>query len=210
MPVRYLDLTHPMVDGMAVYPGDCPPRLRQTAQAAHQGYNAYVLETGMHAGTHVDAPRHFLDGGKTVEDYPPDRFVGRGRLIDARASRPIDEACLDGIELCPGDIALVWTGWSARFGTPAYYRLDDVPYCTEAFAQRLLACGVKVVGFDTPSPDAAPHPVHRLLLGRDVPILENLADLAGLVGARSFEVLAFPLRIGAEGSPIRVVAKIEQ
>jgi kynurenine formamidase len=103
------------------------------------------------------------------------------------------------------------TGWDDRWGYPDYG--TEYPFLGEDFAQLLLDNGITVLGLDTPSPDAPMRsglrrgsPIHTMLLGNDVLIIENLANLRTVVDLR-LQVYAIPLNIhGAYGAPARVVA----
>ena len=88
---------------------------------------------------------------------------------------------------------------------PEYY--DDYPDMPEAVAQFLVEKQVKIVGVDMCSPDHPPFPIHKILLNGNVLIIENLTNLASVVGKR-FRVYAFPLRLDIDASPVRVVAEI--
>lgn len=161
----------------------------------------------MHVGTHMDAPLHMVDGGAYICDIPLAHFKGRGHLIDARGKNSISEDFLSGLPINKGDIVLVWTDWSRKFRQPDYF--DNYPIIAEEFAQRLVILGVSLLGLDTPSPDTDPFPVHRILLGNNVLIVENLTNLDAL-GALDpgFDIHAYPVKYKADGAPVRVVAEI--
>ena len=109
-------------------------------------------------------------------------------------------------EVRKGDIVLVLTGFYKKFGQAEYY--EKYPEITEDFAKKLVDLGVKIVGVDTPSPDRPPFNIHKLLLKNDVLIIENLTNLEKLLGIKKFEIFAFPPNFDVEGSPVRVVAKV--
>ncbi|MHA3774581.1 cyclase family protein [Verrucomicrobiota bacterium sgz303538] len=205
--MHVIDLTHPFTASMPVFPGDPEAKLSCICdfQNGH-GYSMFAVSTGMHTGTHMDAPLHMVPGGVRLSDIPPDRFFGRGVLIDARGRDLVDIALLKGIKLRRGDVVLVLTGFSEQFGKPGYFR--DYPVITEAFAEVLVRAGVSALGLDTPSPDRDPYAVHKLLLGNGVLIIENLTNLEALVGKRILEVIALPAKFEADAAPVRVVAKI--
>lgn len=201
----YLDFTHPFTHDMPVFPGDSLPEWQQAATTAKEGYTVWKLRTGMHVGTHIDAPLHMVEGGRTLDVFPPDHFIGPGVLVDARGHNPV------GAELLPahiptGAIVLVLTGWDTHFREPHYYL--DYPELTLAFADRLVAAGAHIVGLDFPSPDRAPYAVHKRLLGNEVLIMENLTGLDRLLPITSFEVIALPARYACDGAPVRVIARV--
>lgn len=203
---RYLDLTHEFRQAMPVFPGDPAPRLTQIASIVKDGYTNHRLTTTLHVGTHLDAPWHMVEGGKTVAELAPNHAIGRGVLIDARGQNPIGPELLAGKPLAAGDIVVILTGWDERFGEPVYF--SDYPELNGAFAQRLVETKVSAVGMDTPSPDRAPYAIHRLLLGHDILIMENLTRLDQLLNAAQFDIIALPLKLHADAAPVRVVAKI--
>ncbi|KAF0184534.1 MAG: cyclase family protein [Nitrospirae bacterium] len=204
--MKLIDLSHVFDNAMPVYPGDPPPELQQAAEIGSTGYAIGSVHAVLHAGTHIDGPRHVFEEGVFLSDVPVERFVGRGVLIDARGSTLVDDAALAGAELRHGDIVLVMSGRSAVYRSPEYFR--ESPVVTLAFAQALADAGVSMLGIDFASPDRPPFSVHRLLLSQGILIIENLTNLEELVGVRSFEVFALPVRFRAEAGLARVVARI--
>lgn len=204
--MKYIDLTHTFTDGMPVYPGDSRPELVQVAYPERQGYTGYRITTGMHVGTHIDAPLHMLEGGARISDLASEKFFGRGCLIDARGESIIDVQLLEKSKIKAGDIVLVLTGFSEKFHDPDYY--TGYPVLTEKFARKLIERNVKMIGLDTPSPDYSPFTLHKLLLGHDILIIENLTNLHALVGVSRFDVIALPMKIDAEAAPASVIAQI--
>lgn len=190
---------------MPVYPGDAKPSVEQTAFLAEHGYNDFSVRTGMHVGTHIDAPFHMIENGKRIAAYDPERFVGTGVLLDAREKKVIGTDLLDGKTLEHGSIVLVVTGFDYFFRSERYFR--DFPKMIEQCAQTLVAAGVKIVGMDTPSPDNAPFTVHKILLQNDVLIIENLTNLSTLLSIPKFEVIALPAKYDMEAAPVRVLAR---
>lgn len=79
---------------------------------------------------------------------------------------------------------------------------------TDAFAQALVEAGVHMLGLDTPTPDRAPFPVHKILLGNGVLIAENLTNLEELLTVPSFIVFALPAKLQADAAPARVIAVV--
>lgn len=204
--MSFIDLSHPVADQMPAYGGDPVPRLTQIAFIDKNGYTDHVVTNGMHVGTHIDAPMHMIPGGKKISDYPIDRFIGSGKILDARDARKIDAMLLDTLSLDRVDILLIHTGWSERFHDPSYF--TDYPQLTKACANALIKRGIKMIGIDTPSPDGPPYAIHKILLDNDVLIIENLANLRGLLSAPIFELYALPINFAADAAPARVMAKI--
>ena len=203
--MQYIDLTHTFVPDMPVFPGDPGPELVQIADIAKEGFADFQIKTGMHVGTHMDAPAHILAGGKFLHEYPPQKFFGHGVVLDARGKSSAEEKLLSSAEVVKGDIVLVCFGWSSEFGQDEYY--ENYPEITEALAKHLFDIGISVIGMDTPSPDRAPYSVHKILFKQDILIIENLTNLEQLIG-KKFEVVALPAKLQTEAAPCRVVAKL--
>lgn len=203
---KLIDLSYVLQDHTPAYPGDEPCRLVQTKNVEEDGYTSFLLNTGLHAGTHLDAPLHFLENGAMIKDLPLETFMGRGCLLDMRGEAVLTYKPQNASIVQPGDIVLLWTDHSSLYGKNAYY--DEHPILHEDLVAFFVTKGIKMLGLDLPSPDRMPFSIHKKLLGVGIPIIENLTNLAKLTEIRQFEVIAFPLRISAEGSPVRVVAKI--
>lgn len=204
--MRTIDLSHPLAGGTPSYPGDPPFVLAQDKAYPADGYNCSSFCVSCHTGTHVDVPRHFFDRPETVADFPLEAFAGPGVLLDVRGEGPIDVRPEYRQRVFPGSVVLLYTGWDRVFGQAGYF--SEHPAVTEALARLWLERGVAMVGLDMPSPDHMPHPVHKLLLAHNILLLENLTGLSALAGVEAFEVLAYPLRLAAEGSPVRAVARV--
>ncbi len=204
--MQLIDLTHQFSKPMPVFPGDDEPDLHQTDTVDENGVAHFYLKTGMHVGTHIDAPFHFIKDGKLIADYPPQTFFGRGVLIDARGQQTIHERLLEGVDIQSHDIVLVLTGKSKNYLSPAYF--ENFPEVTEEFAQKLIDRGVSMLGLDTCSPDNKPYSIHKQLLGAGILIIENLVNLEDLLN-KKFSVIALPLKIEAEAGLARVVAGVE-
>jgi kynurenine formamidase len=203
--VEIIDLTHRFHDDMPVFPGDPCARLYQCARIAEDGINNHKLETGMHVGTHMDAPLHMMDDGMSIADTPIENCAGRGRLLDIPGVEEIHDDMLDTSVIAQGDCLLIHTGWDRYFHAAEYY--TQYPQITHDFAKKALDAGVILVAMDTPSPDDDPFPVHKTWLSNGVMIVENATNLE-LLRNRHFDVIAYPLKLAADAAPLRLVAHI--
>ena len=173
-----------------------------------------------HNGTHVDAARHFFPEGRTIDEYDLDRFVLPAVAIDARREGMVEltaaELAEAGPEIRAGDAVLIYFGYAERFGSSDY---GIHPHLSTDAARYIVERGATLVGVDTLTPDLAAAgrpaggydlPVHNLLLGNDVLIIENLGPkLRDLLGER-FLLVAVPLRIaGGDAAPVVPVALVE-
>jgi len=92
------------------------------------------------------------------------------------------------------------------FGEEEYY--SNYPVFDKELVDYLAKQKVKMIGIDWPSPDHEPYPMHQILLKNNILILENLTNLDLLLSEPAFEIFAFPLKINADSSIVRVVARI--
>lgn len=205
--MTYIDLSHTFVDTMPVFPGDPATSLKQITTIAANGYTDHQLTSVMHVGTHMDAPLHMIEGGKYMDEFPPEKFVGPGVLVRVYNKPVIDVDALNGLSISQGSIVLLYTGMAEKYGTDAYN--TDYPRITQAFAEKLVSCGVAIVGMDMINPDKEEtYPIHKTLLSNDVLIIENMTNMQSLVGVPSFDVLAFPVKLHAEAAQVRVIARL--
>lgn len=201
MNMKYIDLSHTITPDLPTWPGD----VFSLKQIVKYGFVAdNILHSSMHIGTHIDVSIHMIEGGKSLSEYPPEKFIGRGVLIDARDRDIVDVDLLDDVDIKSDDIVFILTGHDKLFGKPAYF--ENYPVLTENFAHELVKKEVKIVGVDSPSPDKQPFPVHKILLANDVLIIEMLTNLDQLRGMKDFSVIALPPKFDTAGSFVRVVA----
>ena len=205
--MNYIDLSHTFKGQLDVFPGDSPAKLEQVSFFEKDGYNSFYVQTGMHVGTHMDAPFHMLPEGKKLTEFPPEKFIGRGRLIqEQNDSKKIDVDLLKGKDIREGDIVLVDTGHYKKFGTADYYK--SYPEITIAFADYIISKKVKILALDFPSPDGFPYKIHKALFENEILIIENLTNLATLHAHGKFKITALPAKFEAAGAPVRVVAEL--
>ena len=203
---HYIDLTQPISHEMPCYPGDQPVSLQQIAFREQEGHSNFLLSTGMHSGTHLDGPMHLTSSLTRIAELPVDAFAGPGILFNVVGQKIIDVPESAFNQLKPGSVVLFYTGFDHYFGQKAYYLSYSA--LSENTAHLLVKKRVKMVGVDFPSVDYEPFKIHNILLSNNILILENLTNLAALLPYRDFELMAFPLKIRADSSPVRVVARI--
>lgn len=206
---RWIDATLPLHDGMACWPGD-PPFRRRELSSLERGDVAAVssLSLSSHTGTHLDAPAHFIRGGLTVDQAPPDVLVGPGRVLDLAGRPAVDEADLEACHPRPGERLLLRTDNSARRASPSAGEAAVPVALTPAAAALLARRGVALVGVDGLSVgrEADGVETHVVLLGAGIWVLEGL-DLAD-VPPGPVDLVALPLRIVAgDGAPCRVLVR---
>lgn len=202
---KIIDLTQLFSHSMPVCAFDEPASIAQSRELKTHHFNDWRLTSGMHAGTHIDGPGHLTDSTKLLSDYPVDRFIGTGCLIDAR-NKAIDASFLAHVPDQEGLIVLILTGQDKQFGSVEYF--TKYPVLTEDFACGLVQRKVKMVGIDSFSPDVYPFTIHQLFFKNDILIIENLTRLEQLVGVQNFEVIALPLKLATDSALARVVAVV--
>jgi len=160
--------------------------------------------------THFDTPSLFFSGGKTIDQYPLDWFIGKAIVVDVSKLEIITvenvKESLVRHYLPPRMIVLFYTGWARKRGSDEYY---EHPEISPELADWLVERRVKMIGVDMPNPERRPDRyVHKKLLSNDVLILENLDDMSPIAG-RIVTLYAFPMRLrGSEVTPARVVARL--
>lgn len=216
---RILDLTLPISHGMATFPAHwhSPVEVKILGRHDREGRSTRELRLGTHTGTHIDAPLHFIKGGRSIDQVPIQATVGRAVLLDVTFKQPgeaITEAELNerGHQVARGGIVLLRTGWSRYWGQPQYYR--EHPYLTEGSASWLLERGIRALGLDLPDVEdprggaahGVPGPRHLQLLHGGIILIENLTNVSGLEEGTLF-LIALPLLVmGGDAAPARVIA----
>lgn len=204
---RLIDLSQTIINDMPVYPGDMETKLYRVNCIETDHYNNFKLETCMHTGTHMDSPMHMSEEAGYISGLPLDVFAAEGCLLDARGLRTIGMKDDYAGFVRENVIVLLYTGYDIFYGEERYY--SDHPVITDELCSFFIERKIKAVGFDLPSPDRYPFTVHKALFANGICIIENLTNLDSLLNIREFEVMAFPLKIDADSSPVRAVARIK-
>ena len=199
--MEIFDVSVPIRPGMVTYPGDPAVRLERVASLARGDVcNLSRLDFGVHSGTHVDAPLHFVEGGPAAEALPLDVLVGPARVLDLTSveGAEIESAAFDGVDL--PERVLLKTRNSELWARDDYVP-EHVTLGADA-ARALVAAGVRLVGIDYLS--IGDEGAHHALLEAGVVALESL-DLRG-VEPGDYELVCAPLRlVGSDGAPARTL-----
>ena len=201
-----IDISLPISCTMPLWPGDPRPQLTPVSTLDVDGVQVSQVLLGTHTGTHLDAPRHFISGGHTVDQLDLHTLVGECRVVEViNAAGPLSWTDLQDLTLRPGERLLLKTRNSQQ-PSGSTFSADFVALDASA-ADYLCDQGVRVVGIDGPSIDAwdaKDFPSHKRLLGANILIVENLV-LRHVVPGK-YTLIAVPLNlIGADGCPIRAV-----
>lgn len=233
----FIDLTHPY-DAQTIYwPTEEGFKLEKEFEGkTDKGYfyASNKFYSPEHGGTHIDAPYHFNEQGKTVDEIPLDQLIGAGIVVDVTQKAAANRDYLISVadftewekangEIPKNSIVLLRTGfgkyWPDRKaymgtderGKEAVAKLHFPGLHPEAAKWLLEKRGLKAVGLDTPSIDygqSTMFETHRALFAAGVPAFENLANLDSLP-VKGFQVIALPMKIkGGSGAPLRIIAFI--
>lgn len=197
--MSWIDITTPLCHGMPVYPGDPPVRIGR-AGAEGDEVQVTTLATGLHAGTHIDAPAHVIRGGAGADAADPAHLMGECAVV-AAGPGPLgaDEVAALLDQDVPGRVLL-------RTGHGLPWPPHDGPGLTPAGAREAVAHGVRLLGIDTMSVAGGGGAIeaHRILLEGGVVPLEGL-DLRRVAPGR-YRLVCLPLLVpGADGAPARAL-----
>ena len=208
--LRLVDLSFDIYDKAPTFEPDPKTSVIPYLTLADLKYNMTQLAMSAHLGTHLDAPYHFFDDGRTVDRLDIRRGFGSAWVLDFSHKRVKEEITVADLEphagkVVPGSRLIFRTGWDRQFPEPHYF--SDQPYLGVEACRWLAERGVATVALDMPTVHPADYvTVHHVLLRPEVLIIEGLTRLDQLRGERVI-LCALPLRIrGRDGSPCRAVA----
>jgi len=194
---------------MSTYTKDEKFEAYDIASVEKDGYNEKLLKLCTHTGTHIDAPSHMINKGKTIDEFDINDFIGIALIIDVSNLEKIDIENLinfkDKINDC--DFIIFKTGWDRYWGSSEY--LKGFPTLTERAARWLCSFNIRGIGTDTISIDAfdsIDFEIHNTILSRGIVIIENITNL-DQIREEEFTLVATPLKIeNGDASPIRAIA----
>ena len=211
--MKIYDISLTIRNGMVVWPGDPQVRLERISKI-EDGETANVsrLEMSVHTGTHLDAPRHFIQGAKSIETLPLDILIGPVQVVELADS--VDLITAREVEqsgIAPGTLRVLF-----KTRNSALWLKKDAPFNTGFVAvsadgaEALVRMGIRLVGIDYLSiaPYNASVATHKVLLGNEIIVLEglNLND----VPAGTYTLFCLPPKLeGSDGAPARAIL-IEQ
>ena len=215
---KFIDLSHPIEDGMKAYPGFPPPKIQAfiTREDSRSRYGGkaefYIGRVDMvgNVGTYVDSPFHRHAKGLDLSQIPLESIAGiAGIVVDGQpsANRSIKIACSES-EVADRAV-LIRTGWDETWGTERYWELG--PFLSDESIDLLIRSKAKLAGVDFWNIDDTENkarPAHTRLLGANIVIVEHLANLSALPRT-GFRFYAVPPRIVNGASfPVRAFAEI--
>ena len=205
----WIDVSVTVRHGMPHWP-DNPPIVMQRAMELVRGHacNLSHLAMGVHTGTHIDAPVHFIHQAAGVDEMPLDATMGPARVIEITDPREITADELRGHSLRSGERVLFRTSNSPRCWLADSF-VEDFVYIGEQAAEHLAETRVRTVGVDYLSvggyhADGAK--IHRILLSAGIWIIEGL-DLSAVRAGR-YEMICLPVKLhGSDGAPARALLR---
>jgi arylformamidase len=206
--MKLIDVSVPLDSNVPTYPGNTPFQVEAIKRlATGDSSNVSSLHMSAHAGTHVDAPRHFFDDGPGTEHLSLEILCGRARVIELTTRKAVTPEDLAHFDLREDVRLLIKTHNSRLWGSATFH--TDYIGVTQPAAKFLVEHGVKLLGVDYLSVEqfkTPGAPAHRMLLGAGTIVIEglNLRD----VEPGTYEMFCLPLAIvGADGAPARVVLR---
>lgn len=211
MKISIYDLTHLMHSEMLLFPGTPAVKFESANTVAQNGFAETNLTFTSHVGTHLDAPAHLIDDGRTLDQFLPDTYWGQAFFVDCQncgevISREHLQNCSEDLAAC--DFAILVTGHSARWPTPAY--LHNFPVLTIEAVKWLGTGKYKAIGIDAVSVDpldSTALPNHHFLLKHEILIIENMKIPERLIGKKMELILAPLYFYEADGAPVRIFAR---
>jgi kynurenine formamidase len=217
--VRHIDLSHIIEDGMITYKGFPGPIIcdwlsRVDSRARYEEGTEFQIgkiEMVANTGTYIDSPFHRYADGIDISEMPLDGLVDIACVVIRvdRAVTAIGADHFNGID-CRAKAVLVHTGWDRHWRTDKYF--ENHPHLTGSAAELLADAGARIVGIDSYNIDSVAtgaRPVHTLLLGKGIPIVEHMRAL-GDVPETGALFTAAPVAVKGIGSfPVRAYATVD-
>lgn len=218
---RLIDLSHAVEDGLVTYKGLPAPIIcdylsREASRKVYaEGTEFHIgkIEMVANTGTYIDSPFHRFADGKDLADLNLEQVAHLNGVlvrIPPEHGRVIDAEWFSGLDV-RGKAVLVHTGWARHWKTDQYF--EGHPFLTERAAETLKAGGATLVGIDTYNIDDITdgrRPVHTVLLGADILIVEHMCNLEAIPDGQPFRFYAVPVKVKAFGTfPVRAFASVE-
>ena len=213
-----IDLSHTVEHGLVTYKGLPAPLIcdylsREASRryyAPGTEFQIGKIEMVANTGTYLDSPFHRYADGKDLSQLDLAKLANLPAIkVSACGKQAIDASCFPRASELAGKAVLVETRWSRHWNTPQYF--EGHPFLTEDAARLLADSGATLVGIDSHNIDDVQdlrRPVHSILLGREIPIVEHMTELATLPAA-DFRFFAVPVKVKGFGTfPVRAFASV--
>jgi arylformamidase len=213
---RIVDLSQLILSGQEEYRYDVkvsqvPEMVPGYQTPEGQWYVMTEVTLWSHVGTHIEAPRHYIENGPDVADLPLEKLMGPAVILDLRHKDVNEEISIADLQTAgdiqPGDMVILWTGLDRNYRTP---RAHDRPYlaieATHWLAddRKISVLGTDASGFEVRGHSIQPN--HQILFEKNIPVVEHMTNLNGLTQKRvTLIILPWKAR-GMDSCPVRVVA----
>lgn len=206
--MKIFDITVSINPKLPTWPGDPKVSIERFSKI-EEGEDANVsrLDISVHTGTHVDAPFHFVDGGRTVDQLLLNDLIGPAQVVELPEEvEKIDAVMVGGAGIIPGTRRVLFKTQNSKLWSHTDEFQENFVAITADGAEELVKLGIRLVGVDylSVAPFDDPVPTHRILLSNQVIAIEgvNLTD----VPAGHYELICLPMKLeGCDGAPARVV-----
>ena len=215
---KLIDLSHTIEHGLVTYKGLPAPIIcdfmsREQSRAHYApGTEFHIgkIEMVANTGTYVDSPFHRYAEGKDLSQLALEKLANLPAIkLSVQGQKTIDALCFRERGEFSGKAVLIETGWSKHWNTPQYF--EGHSYLTEDAARLLAESGAALVGIDSLNIDDITdlrRPVHSILLGQEIPVVEHLTNLAE-ISQEQFRFTAVPPKVKAFGTfPVRAFASL--
>lgn len=214
----YIDLSHTIENGVVTYKGLPAPIIcdylsrEESRNHYEEGTEFQIgkIEMVSNTGTYIDVPFHRYSDGKDLSEVNIDNMAGLEAVIVhvGHGTKKIGQAFFENLDV-DGKAVLIHTGWDKYWRTEPYF--ENHPYLTEGAAEYLANNYAALVGIDSVNIDdtsVKSRPVHTLLLGKEIPIVEHLCNLKE-IPSDEFLFYAVPPKIKGFGTfPVRAFAEV--
>lgn len=204
--MEIIDISLGIHPDMPVWPGDPPLVLERISTIGPESHaNVSRIASGVHIGTHVDAPLHFIEGGASIDQLDLEIFVGRAYVVEFDTNDHLDRADFEGAAIPPGVERLLLKTRNSEYWRQGRHKFEESFLAVTAEgADWLVEAGVQLVGVDYLS--VAPYrdsvPTHQRLLSSGIVVVEGL-DLSQ-VESGWYTLYCLPIKLlGSEGAPAR-------
>ena len=213
-----IDLSHDISNDMQTFPRHwhIKTKISQLGSINKEHRETKKIEMSSHAGTHVDAPLHFIKKGKTIDQIDINLFYGKATLLDFSKLKFFHQITLKEIKKKikkPPLRLILRFDWDIKdYKTKKFY--SHHPYLSPEVCKWLVKGGCKMLGMDTPQIDNPNTEIktkldaenHKILLGKNVLLVEYLKNLKR-IKKKNFTIIVAPLKIkGSDGAPARCFA----
>ena len=205
--MKIIDLSHSLIDSGSTYPSDPKLIIKKEKDIKNNRSLLHSISFGTHTGTHLDTPAHMISGGKTLDEFSLDKFIGVAVKVNSDNYKSLSTLKKNF------DSVIYDTGWYRSYNNPDIFFGNNRPIIPDELISIIVNKNIKIFGCDLPSVDESGKPekkVHSALLNDEIIIYEALNNLNQLPFLLPFKFFGLPLALhGVDGSPTRAIGIID-